>query len=985
MSQTVVWQANLGTTVRKHRTSGATSGQGQSHRWYIGRAGSYDYDSYVRFAPVWTDVGRIVSASLTLYTDDGLGDMPSTTTEKPYVKVKRCVGSTTFVEGNAPDDEWQANDYTTASTTSSDQRAVNLSRAEMGLNNIDVTAIVEDWAPANVKRRNGDPGGREANRGLALFGSTDTGKNIGLVSDKWTDPVYRPIITLTFEYGHTIPDAPSNVSPSGSVAALTDFQGDFTDSKRPTDTLASSGVQVFDNGASATIGTNDVVTSSAHGLANGAAVYFTSLTGGVGLSTFTQYFVVARTTDTFKVSTTSGGSAVNVTDDYSAATWSKLLYSNGAKDASRTEIDADRFTHVPDNLGTLKANTTYRWRSRVTDNEGQVSPWTSLVSFSFQNTAPSAPTLSPANGTVKATPDGVHFRGTFTDADAGDLMQAYEVQMSAYPSGDARWDDDQYRLWNTGKRYITATAAPFDTPYGGGDLAAGTYYWRARVHDRRGGTSNWAYASIQFTASFEADPAQASTAIQLRPRAPWRIVIKAMGTLRGPGTTVAVIEDAKNVGASELYNSPGELHFTLPAAHPQISVIEPKQTHYSVQFRQGDGWHEVFAGLIDDFDATDTDVVFYGVDYLALLDRLVDERYDPSNPDLAAESGGSKYITAGKNSIAYIVGDQLTKAKALSNSPVGFIAVGAIATMNETLQVYSTYAPVLQFITGLLDSHRNGQNKRTRLRCRRTNAGGYEWLVQDNPGQVRDNLRMRFGELVQGYRVVAFGSEWGSRVAGIGRAKDGIKVMYDQKTTPGIDEGTWGRFTKVQLFDGVSDSSDFARRVQQAAVAGGKLGRSMGVGLRSGVLQPKDGYDVCDHFPISIEHGSVSTANMGSGYWTVVGITWECAAQDGKQNTTLSFQPREDSTPPTNDLLTLQPISPQQEWQVGWTPPVPPRATARYWLDQTTGIVYERQDDGTYLPLSGPEHGAPLSPLMSSAIIIDDDGGAVVRLTITFR
>jgi hypothetical protein len=180
-------------------------------------------------------------------------------------------------------------------------------------------------------------------------------------------------------------------------------------------------------------------------------------------------------------------------------------------------------------------------------------------------------------------------------------------------------------------------------------------------------------------------------------------------------------------------------------------------------------------------------------------------------------------------------------------------------------------------------------------------------------------------------------------VAGIGRAKDGMKVMGSQKTTPGISEGTWGRFTRVQLFDGVSDPADFARRIQQAAVAGGKLGRQMGLGLRSGVLQPKDGYDICDHFPISIEHGSVSTAALGSGYWTVVGVTWECSAQDGKQNTTISFQPREDSTPPSTDLLTIQPISTQAEWQIGWSNPNPLSATSRYFLDQSTGRVYIRE------------------------------------------
>ena len=456
--------------------------------------------------------------------------------------------------------------------------------------------------------------------------------------------------------------------------------------------------------------------------------------------------------------------------------------------------------------------------------------------------------------------------------------------------------------------------------------------------------SNWTYHSIVIEEDFEPDPEEATTAIQLRPRAPWRIVIKDMGANRGPGTVVAILEDAKNVGASELYNSPGELHFTLPKDHPQISVIEPRQTHYSVQFRTGDGWYEKFAGLITDFDATDTDVVFYGIDYLGLLDFIVDERYDPSNPEKPSEKGGSKYVTTGKNSIRYIVMDQLAKAKALANSPVGFITVGSVATMNETLVVYSTYAPVLQFVVGLIDSHRAGTGKRTRLRVRRTNAGGYEFIVQDAPGQNRDNLRMRYGELVQGYRVVAFGNDWATRIHGIGRGKDGIKVLYDKMTGAGIPEATWGRFTQVRMFDGVSDANDLKRRIKQAATQSGKLGKNIGLGLRSGVLQPKDGFDVCDLFPLDIEDGSVSTGAFGSGYWACVGVTWECAAKDGKQNTTLSFQPKEDTVAPDSDLLTLQPLSTQKEWQIGWTSPNPLTVSSLYWLDQTTGKVYVRTD-----------------------------------------
>ena len=949
MAASKVWAANLGTTVRRNHNTGATTGQGQARRWYIGRHGSYDYDSFVKFALNWTGVGRIVKAVLTVYTDDGGGEMPSTTSDHPKVTIKRLTDS--FAEGNAPDGDWQSNDYTSAAGATTHAHYVTYpawSRAELGVNNIDITDIVEDWAPSTVKKRNGTAGGRATNYGLGLFGTTDATQNIGVIGDKWPDASLRPYITLTYELGPTVPNAPTGLSPVGSIPTISTFEGDFSDAD-DRDRLAKSTVQIYDDEHTfSTWGASGTISHANHGLVNGDQIYFTRLVGGTGAALFTKYYVVQKAASTFKVSKTLGGTPLLPGTQYTDGGWSKLFY-NETQTSSTQQIEAGHFIHTPEptKLAQLRANTNYRWRAATTDQEGSFGTFSALTTFSFQNVAPDAPVITPVTGSVFVNPDGVPFRGTFTDDDATDYLLAYEVQLSAYPQGDSHWDDDEFILWATGKRYVTTSPVQtsFETPYGGGELDAGTYYWRARVYDNEHAASDWTYASIQFTDSFEPDPEETSTTIQLRPKAPWRIVIKSMGTSRGPGSVVAIVTDAKNVGASELYNSPGDLHFTLPKNHPAVPVIEPKLTHYSVQFRQGDGWHEVFAGLIDDIDASDTDIIFYGVDYLGLYARIVDERYDPSNPDKPAESGGSKYVTSGKNTIEYIIGHAkyglLARAKALANSPVGFITIGAIADMNEALTVYTTYAPTLDFISGLLDSHKAGQNKRTRIKVRQKSTGGYEVVVIEPPRAERDNLRLRYGEMVQGYRVIPFGTDWATRVAGIGRTEKGIKAMYGQKTG-GISEAIWGRFTRAAVFDGVSDANDFQRRVQQAATSAAKLGKQVGLAIRTGTLQPKDGYDLCDAFPIDIEDGSISTSALGSGYWDVVGITWTADAPTGKQNTILTFHPREDgAAPDVSGILGLQPLSTQLEWQLGWTPP-PATAESRYWLDQTTGKVYER-------------------------------------------
>lgn len=945
MSEQKVFLPTKDTSTR----TGPTQGSGANKRLYVGVHDGRDYKSFIEFDHDWSGVGKIVSAILTVYTGDNLGTQGDFTGNDPKIKVRRLSeeftegGSETFADGN----------YTNPAISSADAFSFECAPEELGVNNINVTAMIEEMAPESVKRRDGTKGGGKANHGFGFLPLADNSHRWEGVSKDCEAGLnaYKPYITLTYDLGRTTPNTPTDLAPSGAVASIGSFAADFSD-QRETDTLLSSEVQVFDAGHSATIEADDnLVTDAGHGLAAGAVIYFTSLTGGTGLSTFTAYYVISSglTSSTFRVSTTAGGSAVNITDDYTAATWSKRLYAKNQAEGALA-IAADRSDHVASSFHPVKGQT-YRWRVRHYDNEGIASAWTSLTSFSVTNTDPTLSTLLPASGSTKASLSGVSFEGTFADADVGDRMGAYQVQLSAYPEGDAHWDDDEFILWNTGKRYVSSDNTPtnFSTPYGGATLDTGTYYWRARVWDQHQGVSDWEYATLTMSADFVVEAGDVTDPIQMRIRAPFRIVIRDMGANRGPGDIVAVLEDAYNVGASVVWNSPGEAHWTLQATHPQLSVIEPKQTHYAIEFRQGDGWREVFAGLVFDIDASDRDIIFYGIDYLALLDSIVDEHYIPANPEKPAESGGSKYVTSGKNTIGYIIHDQLKRAREVPNSLVGFITQAQTANqletqenMTETMTVYSTYQPALPFITGLLNSHRAGRGKRSRIFVKKKAAGGYEFVVKDDPGQTRDNLRMRFGELVQGYRVVPFGKDWATRIAGFGRDKDGVLVRYKSITGPGASlESTYGRWVRPAFFDGVSDANDLTRQVRQAAWQASALGAQMGLGLRSGILKPRDGYDVCDKFPIDIVHGSINTNNFGSGYWTAVAVTWT-ANQEGDFNTILTFAPPEDGVEPSGDLLTLQPISQQAEWQIGYADPNPLTATSRYWLNQSTGVVFER-------------------------------------------
>lgn len=388
------------------------------------------------------------------------------------------------------------------------------------------------------------------------------------------------------------------------------------------------------------------------------------------------------------------------------------------------------------------------------------------------------------------------------------------------------------------------------------------------------------------------------------------------GSNRGPNRQVAVIYDAANIGASGFWNSPGEFFFTLPATHPQVSTIEPYQVHYSLQHYQGEGWTEKAAGLIIDFDASDDDVVFYGTDYLGVLAGGFDERLT-DNPDAQAKlypatGGGSKYVD---RTVTQIVTDQIDRAIHHANSPVGFIGKGSIAAMSEEVTIFSTFKSRLDFIAGLIDTHRGADpGKKTRLRVRRTNAGGYQFRVEDNPGKDRDNLGIQYGRLVQGFRVIGFGN-FKTRTLAIGFPVEGSEPIYLKDITGGVDENLYGRWPSPRLWQDIDGKADLKRRATLDARQNAKVGKRMAIGFRVDALGLLDGWDICDSLKIDIRRGVVDTNRYGSSYWTVWGWAWQLFP-DGHSDLTLSILPRDDTADPDADLIPAKPINVTKEWDV---------------------------------------------------------------------
>lgn len=592
----------------------------------------------------------------------------------------------------------------------------------------------------------------------------------------------------------------------------------------------------------------------------------------------------------------------------------------------------------------------YEWRCRVSDATTD-SDWTDWFEFKLTGNAPNI--TIHGLGTL-STLDGVRFIATWNHPD-GRPVTSFRIQLrDETPPGSPLWDG-QDNAWDTGD--VTTTSGERSTSqvnrdFKGNSLLAGRYSWRVSVRDRLGVDSVWVYDVFELTQDYDPNPEDYAylPGYERRLHA-YRIVLRDMGPNRGPNKIKAIIEDAANVGASTYVNAPGEVYFTLPATHWQVSECEPYQRHYTIEQYMGGAWKERFTGILTDFDSTGDDAVVYGMDYLGLLSIDIERRNATHGGDKLVEDGGAKYgrkrgTDPSRNwRISEIIENQVVVAKGVSHSTTGFIGTGRWDLLGEEAQIDASFRPRLEFIRGLIDSSKAGTGNRTRLVCRRKRIvgelpdapGQYEWHLLKNAGVNRPQLRMEYGGLVQGFRVVAMG-DFAVKGYGIGRQVNELKPFYEQNV-PGTGSretellDTYGNLAKVAVWNDIADENDLARRVQQMTAEAMTVGKRIALGLRVHAISPFDGWDLLDSVPLAINRGVVHTGLYGSGtvpgaddpvtgepydygWWVIWGTEWRLFP-DGHDETTLVVRPREDSIPPASDLIPAKPFEITNEWTYG--------------------------------------------------------------------
>lgn len=1007
-------------TVRAKNVTQNTPRDGGGERHLLMRsADGFIYWSYLRFSFDWTGVLKITKAELVLTTKDR--DSHVGTPRAPSrVKATRLAAAFSDPNDSAAEGVFIVGSYPSSALDAARVGYGNVGHLNEAVGRINITRFLEAEAPASVKRRDGGPGLANTHHGLLLQhspNSTYPSTRAIAASDKHVDAAARPYIELTYE---AAPDE-GFVVQTGPAVSIVDLDGrSFEGTYTPGvvgDTIQWVELELYKEAGATPVWTYASAASPSDKETNTFTVPMT-LVGSSGsrhqvfsgqgyewrvrlrnqkgeITAWTGKLNVTLVTEDPSLSTLRPVSGVSLatlnavlfgatySDPNNNAILSYQLQLRSATLPTDPSWDADLLwdsTEVAPTASELSRKVirrayggpglgagNYSWRIRATDVRGGVSGWlygdftltvgwepnpgetefltgygrrknrARILIRAINHRVQRLTMVGATSGTWKARFDGVETPNTINYNTPNTGLQTRLEELSNIAPGDI---------------VVTKAGNVWEVTFAGA--------WAGRNVP----LIEWVNTELLL-------PAAARVQVESN---------------RSPGVPIAIIEDAANMGVSEMYNSGGEFFFSIPATHPQIAVIEPYQVYWALEHYRGEGWKELNGGLIVDFDSTPDDAIFYGIDWLAMLDRMVDERFNPTtSPDAAAVlypavGSGSKYVN---KTIKQIVTDQLQRAINGPNSPLRFFTLGNIDDMNETVTIFSTFKQRGPFIAGLIESHKAGTGKRTRLRVRKAVTGTYSFEVVDNPGKDRDNIRVEYGGLAQSFRVIPFG-DFATRVHGIGRAFNQLKVEHfisDAPVPAGREtdylESRYGRWPIANIWQDITDLNDLKRRVRQLSRSTAKVGKHLALALRVHALSPKDGWDVCDSLLIDIDRGIVDTAAMGSGYWTIWGWTW-VLKPTGEEQLTLSIKPREDAEAADLDLIASVPINSNRPgWQIEDRDPV---ATdeADTFVNALTGVIYQHDTaSGSWVDRT--------AELAASPVILRDGGLTIERFPSTVR
>lgn len=348
---------------------------------------------------------------------------------------------------------------------------------------------------------------------------------------------------------------------------------------------------------------------------------------------------------------------------------------------------------------------------------------------------------------------------------------------------------------------------------------------------------------------------------------PFRVIIYDSTSARAIGNVLAIIDDAKDIGGSSYANDSGEFFMTLPWNHPQISVISPLQTHYSIQKRIGGTYTDTFVGLIDDYDATRDEVVFYGRDYLSLL----------------ATSITTSTTSYNNTAITSIISTELNSAISATNSRMAFITAN-ISTASTTATVISAFESRLHFIQGLIQILQADGTTRPILQSPASSFSTFNF--NPNQGSDLEDIRLEYGGLLQDFRYNPGYSSLITTEKAIGQKRDGASILYSTQTY--ASPATYGLIESPEVFLDIANQTALDNRAKHSARLKGTLGTNVSLSVRVGQLAPFDGYNLGDALRVVINRGIVSV----NALYTLWGLEWT-GTRDGSEALFLDLRPKD--------------------------------------------------------------------------------------------
>lgn len=370
---------------------------------------------------------------------------------------------------------------------------------------------------------------------------------------------------------------------------------------------------------------------------------------------------------------------------------------------------------------------------------------------------------------------------------------------------------------------------------------------------------------------------------------PFRITLwDTSGTGRGRGSVKAVISHAKYIGVSSYLNEGGEMFFTLPYNHPQIDECVPLERHYRV-----DRWDEadqiyrtIGTGLLQDYEATDNEVVFYGIDYMATLNQtLTDVSGIISNP--------SSTVTYDDKTASHIWQAELSAAKNTTNSRLGFINIEA--TINAATRTYDIFTAGEQrgsFLFNIMAIAQEGTTNKV-VFGNRIESSTYSYnsffLDMNYSSAVNNQLRLVYGANVKRFSYSPNFRNLRTRAVLIATSIFGSSSskIWSSFATSSI-ESTYGIIDRVDVQeDLISQDSVSARAAYNLNESSPDKIKIISLSIVDGAVVPYKQYNLGDDVRVIIDRGPVSV----NSNFTIRGQQW-IGREDGSEEITFDFYNR---------------------------------------------------------------------------------------------